>query len=225
MKTNTLSTTINLLLLLLIAGSTNSCKKEKETPIEGRYKVEVKVTKRLPMVGYLSSSDTIDFPHMIIHGHIFYESSSNVCCAGMYNSVDCPMEYNLEGVEIIKREGKYYLESREAYSTMGVKLRYHLPLTISDNTISYDLARDTSFPDGLLYEFDVDNRLPSGKMWPIAIKKWLSLELKKKGGNIFVGSWRNLPHMHYCTIQLPNGETRGYSMSEFADVTFTKVED
>lgn len=224
MKTNTLKTAINLLILLLIAGSTNSCKKEKETPIEGRYKVEVKVTKRLPMVGHLSSFDTIDFPYLIVQDHVIYESDSNICCSGRYYKYTCPMKYTLENIEILKKENKHYLRGIEAYSTLGKRYLFDLPLTISNNSISYYLTRD-SFPDGQ-FMFDIFSDVFGGTRMPSI--KWLSLELKRNNAGVFIGSFIFIMTDYtfdYCNIELPNGEARGYNMCEFAEVTFTKMKD
>ncbi len=225
MKTNALKTTINLLLLLLIAGSVNSCKKEKEIPIEGKYRIEVKVSKRLPLVGYLSDFDSIDFPHLIIQGHVIYKNSSNICCSGIYNAYTCPMNYTLENVKILKEEDKYYLESIEAYSTLGKRYLFDLPLAVSDDNISYYLERD-SFPDGN-FMFNIFSDVFGGTRMPSI--KWLSLELKRDNTGIFEGNFvfvmTDSTFDDYCSVQLPNGETKKYNMCEFAEVTFTKMKD
>ncbi|MCO6494412.1 MAG: hypothetical protein J5I91_01855 [Bacteroidetes bacterium] len=223
MKTKTLKTATNLLILLLIAGSINSCKKEKESPLEGRYKVEVKVTKRLPLLAGIPNDN--DYPqesYEDLYGYVLLDTGANVCCRQYYSHI-CPMEYTLEGVKIIKEKGLYYIKSREWFTVpMGERVYFDLPLTINNNEISYDLHRNPPLEGPFLFD---NNNFSSSEKWPWQFI-WFSLNLKKKGNETLTGTWIFHDISEECAMQFPiSKNVYKYNMVEFAEVTFTKIKD
>ncbi|MCO6494414.1 MAG: hypothetical protein J5I91_01865 [Bacteroidetes bacterium] len=238
MKTNALKTTTSLLLLSLIAGSINSCKKneknqEKEIPLEGRYKVEVKVTKRLPLMS--SVPENIDsFPYT--YKENFYnqnqrllDTGANVCCEsfGPWNQWykrNCPpLEYVITGLEIVKENGVYCFKS-EWYDGIGRKISFSLPLTLNGDKVSYDLLSDLGEERRFTWDThkittNTENGYPYGL-------RMLSLNLeKKREDGALVGIWIFQEHSS-CKILFPvSGVPYDYSLVEFAEVTFTKIKD
>ncbi|MCO6494411.1 MAG: hypothetical protein J5I91_01850 [Bacteroidetes bacterium] len=238
MKTKTL----NLLLLLLIAGSTNSCKKEKKCEseiceLEGKYRIEVKVSKRLPLLPNIPDGlDTTRYVRQEIfysRNQILLDTGANVCCSP--NIVgwqrQCPpLEYTFTGVEIIKENGNYYIKGGSTFN---------LPIIIKEDEISYNVIRDSFLGNGIFAMQRHSNSTsqdPYYTSYNTSFRVFL-LNLKKNGDNRFSGTWI-INEALTCGMVFPgHGEVisfpgskpyrppqfpNEYTTVEFAEVIFVK---
>ncbi len=233
MKTNALKTTTSLLLLSLIAGSINSCKKKEKyeseiCELEGKYRIEVKVSKRLPLLPNIPDNlDTTRYVREKIfysqnyfynHNQILLDTGENVCCevnVGGWQRQCPPVEYIFTGVEIIKENNNYYIKGREDISPT-----FNLPLVIKKDEVSYNVIRD-SFPGNGVFIMD---RHRSGDYFTSynAAFRVYSLSLKNNKNDTLVGTWI-INEAIRCEIKFPtSNDMYEYSIVEFAEVTFVK---
>ncbi len=221
MKNSILKTTIQLLTISLVAFFTNSCKKDSMNNLQGIYNIEVKVTVRKFTLRN-AHSDSISLVHQSIGKHIVIENDlTNICCAGS-PVVYCPRKYKLQGVEIIKDNGNYFIKGLDVEVGSNKPLQY-LPLQINKDEVNYDLNKDAL--SERLFHFGFHVSPDNAGRYPKTLQ-WFSLQLKKQDDRTLKGTWVFLDRWYECSrLEISNKSFEETSMCEFAEVTFTKIKD
>jgi hypothetical protein len=225
-----------ILTLATFAILTNSCKKDKcdqiACDLAGKYTVDVNVTKRIP---YLFNSTSIpDFSNIKVGDLVFYDTT-DVCCEYRFVStghkpylkqkiINCPLplNYKLFNAEIVNNNGKLFLKS----SNTDQNVFFDLPISTNNNKITYSFSKEGN--SDILnkpFIFSMSQGVSSDLNWLVGYSiKWVSLELSKEKHGVYKGKWIFVhTASHACEFLISGMGTNNFLVTEFAEVTFTKL--
>ena len=216
---------MNKIVLILITSLlfVSSCKDDEETePVwdpSGLYNVKVQVNRRPPCLS--EGNDNPSYKHEKMFGHIF-DTTQNTCCRWALSVLDCPDSYTLFNVRIFKTDNHYFLYNGIDYFE-GEQISFHIPLSLRENTlfVNPDLSEaNRGFHVGS-HQSTMYTSIERG--WLIRIEL-LKLEITKEE-NKLSGTWVWREKTDACPTTVSNGESKEFTTSEFADITFTKIGD
>ena len=214
---------IALILIITSLLFVSSCKDDEETePIwdpSGLYTLDISVTSRPPAI--ITDDSILQYNHQFLYSEIF-DTTQTKCCYWRFSKHDCPPTYSVSNVRIFESEGQYYLYNGIDYSG-GNQISFHIPLSIDDNT----LRLETNIPknEKSFHLASLNSIMTStAESWPT----WFDLihfQMNKLEDGTTSGSWAIIDKSEYCTTTMSDGSTQSYYMSEFADITFTRIGD
>tara|TARA_B110000090_G_scaffold161269_1_gene177906 strand:- start:3105 stop:3764 length:660 start_codon:yes stop_codon:yes gene_type:complete len=218
-------TVMNKILALLVASFllVGSCKDDDQTEPDwdpsGLYTLNLSVTGRPPAI--ITSDSNLEYDHQVIYGEIF-DTSQTRCCHWRLSRHDCPPSYSVSNFRVFESNGEYFLYNGIDTSD-GNQISFHIPLIIEGNTIK--LKPNIPKTERSFHLASVNAMMTStAKSWPI----WfdiINFEMTKLGNGFIIGSWAIIDKRDFCLTTLSNGKQNSYYMSEFADITFTRIGD
>ena len=195
----------------------------EQTSIIGTYTVDVRVTKRPPVIHYtFGRPDSIPYDHQIIYGEIM-DTTQVVCCLGQLPLEDsCYTSYSLQNIKIYKENNQYYLQNSISFNLYEEQITFHIPLTKLGDSLIHDKNRS----DHISHFIRNKSKMPStANSYPSSFDL-LYFSIEDKSSDVLKGKWvfKDYSGDNCGTDTMSNGRKYPCKMGEFAELTFTRTD-